>query len=54
MKQKKAKELGLNIGSGRKTAEQLQRRLQQRATVVPDKAKETDRRACRDRRNWQD
>jgi hypothetical protein len=54
MKPRKAKELGLNIGNGRKTPEQLRRRLAQRATVVPDKAKEQDRRACRDRNSWQE
>ncbi len=54
MKQDKAKKLGLNIGSGRKTPEELRRRLLQRATVVPDKAKEQDRRACRDRTTWDD
>jgi hypothetical protein len=54
MKPEKAKKLGLNIGSGRKTPEELRRRLQQRATVVPDKSKEQDRRACRERTSWDD
>lgn len=52
MKPKRARKLGLNVGSGKKTAEQLQRRLAQRATVVPDKSKEAERRACRDRSAW--
>lgn len=54
MKPEKARKLGLNIGSGRKTPEELRRRLAQRATVVPDRSKEKDRRACRDRRAWEE
>ncbi len=52
MNQKRARELGLNIGSGKKTPAQLQARLAQRAIVVPDKAKAADKRACRDRSRW--
>ena len=52
MKPKRARELGLNVGTGKKSPEEVQRRLSQRPTVVPDKAKTTDRRACRDRNLW--
>ena len=52
MKQKRARELGLTVGTGKKSPEEVQRRLSQRPTVVPDKAKVTNRRACRDRNLW--
>ena len=52
MKQKRARELGLVIGTGKKTPEQLQQRLRQRGTVIPDKTKAVDKRACRDRKHW--
>lgn len=54
MKPKRARELGLNVGTGKKSPEEVQRRLSQRPTVVPDKTKITDRRACRDRTLWDD
>jgi len=54
MKPKRARKLGLNVGTGKKSPEEVQRRLSQRPTVVPDKTKDTDRRACRDRTLWDD
>lgn len=53
MKAKRARALGFSFGSSKKSPEEVQRRLDQRATVIPDKVKEADRRACRDRRNWE-